>query len=197
MSYRLLALTATMLLLTACAPSANETAHSPEARPAESASPSVEPDAAETPTGSACSDPVGDTDVMDLAGVTLALDDEFLTAVFTLAEPMPTSDTAMVGLAVSTKAKDDANYQSRQLGVKTLDGAVIGFFDADLSTGQQTNLDQSNLQIAGSIVTAKFPASVVEQLGAGWQYYAFATAAGADTDACPGEVMSFDQMTFG
>lgn len=197
MSFKMVALTAALLLLTGCATPSTEPAESVKPESTVPASPAAEPESDGLPTTSTCPDPIGDAEAMDLTDVALSLDGEYLTAVFTLTTPIPGSDTAMVGLSVSTKAKDDANYLSRQLGVKTLDGSVIGFFVADLSTGQQTNLDQTDLTVAENVITAKFPASAVRELGAGWEFYAFATAAGVDTDACPGAVMSFEQMTFG
>jgi hypothetical protein len=45
-------------------------------------------------------------------------------------------------------------------------------------------------------VTATFPDDYVGRLGDGWRWYAFSTANGQDVDACPGDPLSFDALTF-
>ncbi len=173
-----------------------------------SATPTPTPTSIPTPTptetavaapednGHECVDPVGDGAQNDLTKVTLDLSGQYLTTTFDLSQPMPPTSTAMVGLMVSTKAKDDAHYEAHQMGAQTLDGEVIAFFDSSFDSLQQTNLDYSDLTIQGNQVVAKFPAATVEGLGEEWEWRAFATYDGSDTDACPGELLSFDSITF-
>lgn len=169
----------------------------PVAAPPTSSTPTSVPSAAPTVTATAgheCVDPAGDGATNDLAKVTLALSTKNLTATFDLAQPMPSS--GMVGLMVATEAKDDAHYNAHQLAVGLLDGKITEFFDFDFGTTQQTNLELSDVSVVGDQVIAKFPASTIDSLGANWDWYAFATDGGDDTDACPGDVNSGDSVTF-
>jgi hypothetical protein len=102
----------------------------------------------------------------------------------------------MVGVNVITQTSDDPDYEMHQLGVKWNEGRMIGFFDFNFDTARQDNFDYSGVTVTGNQVTAKWPASIVEGLGDDWRWFAFVTHEGTDTDACPGEPLSFETLTY-
>lgn len=174
---------------------------SPSPSPVETSTPAESPTATSEPTveqvgdGHTCDETTGDGGSNDLAAIALAVDATHLTATFDLAQPVATDD-AMLGLNVLTQTDDDPDYEMHQLGVKWLDGQIIGFFDFSFKSGMQENFDYSDVVVDGQRVTVKWPASIIEGLGADWRWFAFATHHGVDTDACPGQPLSFDTLTY-
>jgi len=175
-----------------------------EAAPSDSASAesapestvSSDPAADQVGDGHSCTDPAGDGGTNDLTAVALTPDGQYLTVTFDLAQPVPTTDVAMVGLNVMTQTSDDPGYEMHQLGVKWNAGQMIGFFDFNFDTSKQENFGYSGVTVSGNQVTAKWPASITEGLGDNWRWFAFVTHEGTDTDACPGEPLSFETLTY-
>jgi hypothetical protein len=187
------------IVLAACAPGvAPESSPSVGAVPEDSPEPatSSDPAAEQEGDGHSCTDPAGDGGTNDLTDVALALDGQYLTVTFELAQPVPTNDFAMVGVNVITQTSDDPGYEMHQLGVKWNEGRMIGFFDFNFDTARQDNFDYSGVTVTGNQVSAKWPASIIEGLGDDWRWFAFVTHEGTDTDACPGEPLSFQTLTY-
>ena len=128
---------------------------------------------------------------MDLRAVTLSVEDDVVVRA-ELAGPIPQADTAMVGVNVSST---DGNT-FRQLAVKWVDGTAPGPFVFDMGSAKQENLPASALEVDGRTVTLTFPTSAVDDIGDGWKWGAFTTAAGADVDACPGPVGGMKMQPF-
>lgn len=140
-----------------------------------------------------CSDPSGDGGPVDLGSVTLYASRTEVTAVFDLTKPLPKTDTAIVGVVVSSADGKIA----RQLTVKWIDGKTPGPFVFDLRTAKQDNLAPDKVLEKGSqYIVAFFPGSATADLGKSWKWSAFANAAGNDTDACPGPAGSMQYQPF-
>ena len=183
------------LVLTACSPSSPPVVSpSAEAEPP-SSSPGSDPVAEQEGDGHSCEEVAGDGGSNDLAAIALSLDANYLTATFDLAQPVQTDD-AMLGLNVLTQTDDDPGYEMHQLGVKWLDGQIIGFFDFSFKSATQENFDYAGVVVEGQRVTVTWPASIIDGLGGDWRWFAFATHKGSDTDACPGAPLSFEILTY-
>lgn len=153
----------------------------------------LQPKAATQPMDE-CADAAGDGGTVDIQNVTLyAGSGGGVTAFFELAKPLPKSDTAMVGVFVSSADGE----RSRQLGIRWVDGQTPGPFVFDFGNSRQMNLDSDKVtETASQYIAADFPASTVADLGVGWKWSTFANAAGNDTDACPGPTGAMEYQPF-
>lgn len=186
---------AVALVFTACSPSSPPVVSPSAEVEAPSPSPSSDPVAEQEGDGHSCEEVDGDGGSNDLAAIALSLDANYLTATFDLAQPV-VMDDAMLGLNVLTQTDNDPGYEMHHLGVKWLDGQIIGFFDFSFKSAMQEHFDYSGVVVEGQRVTVKWPASIIDGLGDDWRWFAFATHEGSDTDACPGAPLSFETLTY-
>ncbi len=138
-----------------------------------------------------CVDAVGEGGSVDLDAVSLSLEKSSLVARFQLVAPLP-AGAASLGIFAQSKDGD----RSYQLAATWNDGELDRFFVHNFATGKDTKLSSHDISWNGTTVTAAFPDDVVRSLGAGWSWYAFSTAGGSDVDACPGDPLSFQTLTF-
>ena len=157
------------------------------------AAPTAEPtEESSEPVSDTCKDTKGDGRPVDLKSIKVTRDEVGLTVVVKVIGPLPRTDTAMVGINVSSGDGE----MSRQLAVKWVDGNAPGPFIFDMGSAEQENLPASAFKVDGRTIAIDFPAESVSDLGEGWEWSAFSNAAGDDVDACPGEVLSFKKRTF-
>ena len=138
-----------------------------------------------------CVDAVGEGGSVDLDSVSLSLGKSGLVATFQLVAPLPDSAAS---LGIFAESKD--GRLSYQLATTWQHGKLDTLFVHDFSQGRDTKLDGKNVKVHDTTVTATFPSDYVNRLGAGWRWYAFSTANGKHVDACPGNPLSFDTLTF-
>lgn len=166
---------------TAAAPSAAPQSPSAESQP--SPAPTVEQSPSPEPVAAgahACTDKAGDAKgPLDLRTVKLSQAGDQLLVTWTTSTAPPQQGTVLWSVNVSSAD----GSTSRQLGLKILDGSVIGHFVFDNGTAQQDNV--SSAAMPGRSSTADFPLSAVSDLGAGAKWRAGVNVAGDDSDACP------------
>lgn len=138
-----------------------------------------------------CADATGEGGSVDLDAVSLSLEKGDLVARFQLVAELP---AGAASLGIFAESKD--GKRSYQLAATWNDSELDRFFVHDFQRGKDTKLDGRDLEVDGTEVTAAFPAEVASNLGNGWRWYAFSSADGQDVDACPGDPLSFDTMTF-
>jgi hypothetical protein len=186
-SARILGFTLLLAVATACSSSTNTPpANTAAASPPPSTFSQIPPAAPTTEASSAagsgsssasCADAVGDGGGNDITAVTLQIDGQTLHTTWTFARPPATGGTALWQV---TAASLDGN-QVVLFGVKFAGGQQTAHF---VFTDTQLNLpDQAAL--SGKTLSADFPASYAEALGATWQWTAASTVDGQDVDACP------------
>jgi hypothetical protein len=118
--------------------------------------------------------------VQDLIGVVLARSADKFRVTWTTRRAAPASGTALWSLFVGSAD----GSESRQLGLKILDGRVIGHFVFDVRTAQQQNVNTARAP-TGVNAIAEFPIEAVDSLGEGAHWAAGVNADGNDSDACP------------
>ncbi len=139
-----------------------------------------------------CVDAVGDGGSVDLDAVRLSLDDDDnLVAQFTLAAPLPAGESSLGVFATTTDG--DRSYS---LAASWVDGELDSFSVYDVERDRTTRLNARDIQWNESSVVAVFPSEVADRLDDDWLWYAYSTAQGADTDACPGAVDTFETLPF-
>jgi hypothetical protein len=127
-----------------------------------------------------CQDSMNDGQPLDIVSVTLTGQGDWLVVRFDTTEPPPLTGTVLWTVFASSV---DGN-ESKQLGVKYLDGSQIAYFVYDFGTAQQENLF-GTVDVDGSSMTASFPASMLADLGPSWRWSATTNVEGTDTDTCP------------
>lgn len=138
-----------------------------------------------------CVDALGEGGSVDLDAVALSLEKGDLVARFQLAAALPDGAASLGIFAESRDGK-----RSYQLAATWSEGDLDSFFVHDFQRGRDTKLDSRDIDGDDSTVTAAFPDDIAKSLGNGWRWYAFSTADGKDVDACPGDPLSFDSLTF-
>jgi len=164
---------------TSAPPAATPTGAVPPA-PAPSEVPEPRPD----PRKNECVDALGDSTV-DLDSVQLELHDGDLVAQFRLAD-VPDGEA---GFGLNIERSGNKAYL---LGVALEDGKVDRVFVQDFDRSDTDDLDTDHVQADGGTFTVVFPRDSIRRIGNDWRWSAFATAAGADPDRCPGA----DQLRF-
>jgi hypothetical protein len=138
-----------------------------------------------------CVDALGDGGSVDLDSVGLSLGKGALTATFQLVGKLPDGASSLGIFAESSDGR-----RSYQLAATWKDGKVDTVFVHDFSQDRDTKLGDKSVKVHDTTVTATFPDDYVNSLGNGWRWYAFSTAGGKVVDACPGDPLSFDVLTF-
>jgi len=138
-----------------------------------------------------CVDSTGEGGSVDIDSVALSLEKGDLVSRFTLASALP---EGAASLGIFAESRD--GEKSYQLAATWNGGELDQFFVHDFARNKDTKLDPRDISWDGSSVTAKFPDDVAKALGAGWRWYAFSTVDGTDVDACPGDPLSFETITF-
>jgi hypothetical protein len=138
-----------------------------------------------------CVDALGDGGTVDLDAASLTLEHSDLVARFTLAAPLPAGGAS---LGIFAESRDgDTSYQ---LAASWDDGELDTFFMHDFERDRDTKLQPRDIEWDGTSIVAAFPDDILGRLGDGWRWYAFSKAGGSDADACPGDPLSFDTLTF-
>ncbi len=148
-----------------------------------------------------CVDALGDGETVDLDTVSVSNDDGELVVEFTLVEELPAGESSL-GLVVSSR-NGKTNYL---LAVKWQGDSITEFFAHKFAegskgrdrsdSGETDDLDSDEVAVNGSVVTARFPEYVIEDLSKNWQWSAFSIVDSVDSDACPGEIGSGETLTF-
>lgn len=138
-----------------------------------------------------CVDSTGDGGTVDLSAVRLEPDNKNLTATFELAQPLPAGE-ASVGIY----AESENGRRSYQFATVWTDGELDRFFAHDFAKGHDEGLAEDEVRVDGASIVVVIPDDYLKRLGNSWTWYAFSTAAGADVDACPGDPLSFESLTF-
>jgi hypothetical protein len=159
------------------------------AAPAPSATVAAAPRRAAGPNE--CVDAVGEGGSVDLDAVSMSLERGDLVARFELVAPLP---DGAASLGIFAQSRD--GERSYQLAATWNDGELDSFFVHNFATGRDTKLSSRDIGWDDTTVTAAFPGDIARSLGSGWSWYAFSTAEGADVDACPGDPLSFQTLTF-
>jgi hypothetical protein len=138
-----------------------------------------------------CVDSTGEGGAVDLAAVRLELDDRDLRVILDLTQPLPEGDAGLGIYAESANGK-----RSYQFATLWSNGELDEFFVHDFSSDDTDGLDRDDVEVDGSTVVLALPDGPVDRLGDRFRWYAFSTAAGVDVDACPGDALSFETLTF-
>jgi len=145
---------------------------------------------AATPTTQAAGQPLGHASATDKNGdggeadlLTVSLDGTTsgLRITYKLRTQPSTTGTTLLAIAASSLSGD----QSRQLGVKYIDGAA-NVFVFDMTSATQDNVDATP-QVSAESVSITFPAESVAPLGSSFKWRAVSNVDGTDTDSCPDE----------
>jgi hypothetical protein len=136
-------------------------------------------------------DALGDGGSVDLDSASLSLGKGNLTATFQLVGQLPGGASS---LGIFAESRDGS--RSYQLAATFKNGTVDTVFAHDFSQDRDTKLSDKSVKVHDTTVTATFPDDYVNRLGNGWRWYAFSTADGKVVDACPGDPLSFDVLTF-
>jgi hypothetical protein len=171
------------------APSPTTSSSTPTAAPAAPAPVVAAP--RREPGPNECVDALGDGGSVDLDSVGLSLGKGALTATFQLVGKLPDGASSLGIFAESSDGR-----RSYQLAATWKDGKVDTVFVHDFSQDRDTKLGDKSVKVHDTTVTATFPDDYVNSLGNGWRWYAFSTAGGKVVDACPGDPLSFDVLTF-
>ncbi len=148
-----------------------------------------------------CVDALGDATTVDLDAVTVAEHDGELVVEFTLVDELPAAESSL-GLVVSSR-NGKTNYL---LAVTWQGDSITEFFAHKFAegskghdrgdAGESDDLDTDDVAVNGSVVTARFPEYVIDDVSKNWQWSAFSIVDSVDADACPGEIGSGETLTF-
>ncbi|MGY1591880.1 hypothetical protein ACI79D_07880 [Geodermatophilus sp. SYSU D00708] len=137
-----------------------------------------------------CSDDLGDAAALDLAGVVLARQGDVLVTAFALGAPPAPEGGSF--LTVELRSAD--GLTAHQLGVELLASQPVAAYVV-ASPSADPRVLTGTVHVEGAEVHAAFPAAVLDDLGTGWRWYAFAgTDTSAGEDSCPAEGASGDDV---
>lgn len=164
------------------------------------------PEPRRDPEQNECVDELGDSE-LDVDAARVEVDDGRLVTHIDLASAIPGGEVTLGIFAVAGNGDqilqlatafddgevDEAYVTSYGVAEDYGKGDKHGKNDDPVTTD---SLGDDDVDVSGSEITVEFPKEVLRQLGNRWSWYAFATIDGAEVDACPGAVQSFDTQSF-
>ena len=128
-----------------------------------------------------CTDPTGDTDLVNIADVALVSQDDQLIVAFTFTRPV----AALNEVILTIEAHSKNGLVERQLGIQLFNGRPVAAFIATSPDGEPTRL-YDTVHVVNNEVHATFPLHTIKELGHRWSWFAMAGNTESVNDFCPG-----------